>query len=905
MAGTQTIAVDKQAFQAKRFFTKKGILPFDTVMWESRNASINDSRGKPVFFQNDVEVPSFWSQSAVNIIVSKYFRGNPGTPSREKSVKQVISRISKTIAGWGRKDKYFSDEEEADAFEQELTHLLLYQMVAFNSPVWFNVGVEAHPQCSACFINTVKDDMRSILQLAVTEGMLFKYGSGSGVNMSTLRSSREALSFSSGKASGPVSFMRALDTLAGVIKSGGKTRRAAKMVILNIDHPDIVDFINAKANEEKKAWVLIDAGYDGGVDGEAYKSVQFQNANHSVRVTDDFMNAVVEDTSWTTHAVTTGKPVDTYKARDLMKMIAECTYVCGDPGMQFDTTVNRWNTCSNSGRINGSNPCSEFMFLDETSCNLASLNLMKFRTPEGEFDVAAFKQAVEIVIAAQEIIVDNASYPLPQISQNSSDYRPLGLGYANLGALLMSRGLPYDSDEGRNFAAAITSILTAHAYITSALLAKKLGAFKFYNLNKQPFLKVIEMHRAHAYEVAAEGVPDELYKESRKSWDEALELGTANGFRNSQVSLLAPTGTIAFLMDCDTTGIEPDLALVKYKWLVGGGMMKIVNNTVPEALKRLEYSPSQVEAILKYISENDTIEGAPHVKEKDLPVFDCAFKAAKGKRSIHYLGHVRMMSAVQPLISGAISKTVNMPADVSTQEIMDAYVTSWRLGLKAVAIYRDGSKRTQPLTTTMSEKKELKPNRRHLPDERRSITHKFSISGHEGYVTVGLFEDGTPGEIFITMAKQGSTISGLMDSLATTVSIGLQYGIPLRVFVTKFVNSRFEPSGVTNNEDIRFAKSIVDYIFKWLALKFLPKDELASLGITQHSHENGNGIENGLEVVKTELLPPQKLGSFIEEKSVASEAQTDAPLCTVCGSMTIRSGSCYVCTNCGNTTGCS
>ncbi|MFH0922829.1 MAG: vitamin B12-dependent ribonucleotide reductase [Candidatus Micrarchaeota archaeon] len=905
MAGTQTISVDKQAFQAKRFFTKKGVHPFDTVMWESRNASINDSRGKAVFFQNDIEAPSFWSQSAINIMVSKYFRGNPGTPSREKSVKQVLTRVAKTIADWGRKGNYFSDEEEGEAFEQELTHMLLYQMVAFNSPVWFNVGVEAHPQCSACFINTVKDDMRSILQLAVTEGMLFKYGSGSGVNMSTLRSSREALSFSSGKASGPVSFMRALDTLAGVIKSGGKTRRAAKMVILNIDHPDVVDFINAKANEEKKAWVLIDAGYDGSVDGEAYKTVQFQNANHSVRVTDDFMNNVVEDSSWTTHAVTTGKPVDTYKARDLMKMIAECTYICGDPGMQFDTTVNRWNTCPNSGRINGSNPCSEFMFLDETSCNLASLNLMKFRTPEGEFDIDAFKQAVEITIAAQEIIVDSASYPLPQIAQNSSDYRPLGLGYANLGALLMSRGLPYDGDDGRNFAAAITSILTAHAYATSALLAKKLGAFKFYKLNEQSFLKVIEMHKAHAYEISADGVPDDLFKESRRAWDDALELGTANGFRNSQVSLLAPTGTIAFLMDCDTTGIEPDLALVKYKWLVGGGMMKIVNNTVPEALKRLGYSASQVEAILKYISENDTIEGAPHVKEKDLPVFDCAFKASKGKRSIHYLGHVRMMSAVQPLISGAISKTVNMPADVSTQEITDAYVTSWRLGLKAVAIYRDGSKRTQPLTTTMSEKKELKPNRRHLPDERRSITHKFSISGHEGYVTVGLFEDGTPGEIFITMAKQGSTISGLMDSLATTVSIGLQYGIPLRVFVTKFVNSRFEPSGVTNNEEIRFAKSIVDYIFKWLALKFLSKEELANLGIMSHNHTNGNGNENGLEVVKTELLPPQKLDRFIEEKSSSSDAQTDAPLCTVCGSMTIRSGSCYACTNCGNTTGCS
>jgi len=709
METRQIPKVPPSEFRYERRLTKQGISPYDTVKWELRDAVIVDQSGKVIFEQKRVEVPASWSQTATNIVASKYFRGKMGTPERESSVRQLIGRVAGTIARWGREGKYFLDEDEAAAFEAELAHILLYQMAAFNSPVWFNLGAEEHPQVSACFIQSVRDDMKSILQLAVNEGMLFKFGSGTGSNLSTLRSSSELLS-SGGRASGPVSFMKGFDAFAGVIKSGGRTRRAAKMVILNIDHPDVVEFIWSKAKEEKKAWTLIDAGYDGSVDGEAYGSVFFQNANHSVRVTDEFMHAVAEDKEWKTRYITTGKVAGTYKARDLMRQMAEAAHVCGDPGIQFDTTVNKWHPCPNTGRINASNPCSEYMFLDDSACNLASLNLIRFRTPDGEFDVDSFEHAVDIVITAQEILVDNASYPTPAIEKNSHEYRPLGLGYANLGALLMARGLPYDSEEGMNYAATISALMSGRAYSTSALIAKRIGPFRGYRINEKPFLNVIDMHRAHAYKIAESGVPRELLDAAIRSWDVALSFGERFGFRNAQISVVAPTGTIAFMMDCDTTGVEPDIALVKYKWLVGGGVIKIVNNTVPEALKRLGYSKTQAQEILQYLQDHDTIEGAPHLKQEHLQVFDCAFKPAKGTRSIHYMGHVKMMAAVQPFISGAISKTVNMPHDVSAAEIVETYVAAWKMGLKAIAIYRDGSKRTQPLTTTIrEEKRELKP----------------------------------------------------------------------------------------------------------------------------------------------------------------------------------------------------
>ncbi len=902
-------------FTYKRSYTKTGVDPYDTAKWEVRNAVITDHRGQVIFEQKGVEVPSFWSQTATNIVASKYFRGRLGTPERESSVRQLIGRVAGTIARWGLQGRYFLNEEEAKIFEAELTHILLYQMAAFNSPVWFNVGVEEHPQCSACFINSVQDDMRSIMQLAMTEGMLFKYGSGTGSNLSTLRSSKEHLS-TGGKASGPVSFMKGFDAFAGVIKSGGRTRRAAKMVILNVDHPDIVEFIWSKANEEKKAWALIDAGYDGSVDGEAYGSVFFQNANHSVRVTDEFMHSVMEDKEWKTRYITDRTVADVHRARDLMRQMAEAAYICGDPGIQFDTTVNEWNPCSNTGRINASNPCSEYMFLDDSACNLASLNLMKFRTPDGEFDVESFKHAVEIIISAQEILVDNASYPTPGIERNSHTYRPLGIGYANLGALLMARGLPYDSDEGRNFAAAISALMSGHAYSISSLIAKRLGSFKGYAGNEKPFLNVIGMHKSHAYKIPHEGVPKELGDAASKSWDAALSSGESFGFKNAQISVIAPTGTIAFMMDCDTTGIEPDIALVKYKWLVGGGVIKIVNNTVPEALKRLGYSKSQTDDILRYLQDQDTIEGAPHLKPEHLPVFDCAFKPAKGTRTIHYMGHVKMMAAVQPFISGAISKTVNMPNNVAVEEIMETYITAWKTGLKAIAIYRDGSKRTQPLTTSIQDKEKgkpldkvvYKPLRRRLPDEREATIHKFSISGNEGYLMVGLYKDGSPGEIFVVMSKEGSTISGLMDAFATSVSIALQYGVPLKVLVNKFTHTRFEPAGMTNNPEIRFAKSVVDYIFRWLGLKFLSKEDQDALGLARTTLESNDAqaklvepvvekpVEKGVEPTRGSRLPEPDLFTF--------DPQSDAPACDNCGMIMIRNGSCYKCLNCGNTSGC-
>jgi len=887
-----------------RFFTRPGVHPFDEVRWELRTASITGERGEVVFEQKDVEVPEFWSQLATNVVASKYFRGLLGSPQRERSVRQLISRVADTIAAWGRKDGYFATEEDADTFHQELIHLLLMQKASFNSPVWFNVGVPGErPQASACFINSVEDSMESILELVKTEGMLFKYGSGTGTNFSRLRSSREHLA-GGGTASGPVSFMRGYDAFAGVIKSGGKTRRAAKMVILNADHPDVLAFIRCKAEEEKKAWALIEAGYDGNfnVPGGAYDSVSYQNANHSVRVSDAFMEAAIKGLPWQTRYVTTGEVADTYNARDLLREIAEATWICGDPGLQYDDTINRWHTCKNTDRIYASNPCSEFVFLDDTSCNLASLNLMAFRKPDGEFDVEAFRHAVRIMITAQEIIVDNAAYPTPKITQNSHDYRPLGLGYANLGALLMARGLPYDSDAGRAYAAAITAIMTGEAYTQSAVIARDCGGpFPGFTRNREPMLEVIRMHRAHVDKMEAkETVPPDLLRTAYQCWDNALSLGEQFGYRNAQVTVLAPTGTIAFMMDCDTTGVEPDIALVKYKTLVGGGMMKIVNRTVPEALQRLGYSQEQIEDIMAYIERTDTIEGAPHLKPDHLPVFDCAFKPANGQRSIHYMGHIKMMGAVQPFLSGAISKTVNMPNDATVEDIMEAYIEAWKLGVKAIAIYRDGSKRTQPLSTKKTSEQlekqphEARPVRRKLPDERQSITHKFSVGGHEGYITVGLYPDGKPGEIFITMSKEGSVVSGLMDSFATAISLALQYGVPLETLVNKFAHMRFEPSGVTNNPQIRFAKSIMDYIFRWLALKFLPPEQQPASEVAS--------IENHTGLAEKVSEPAQTLRAA---EQLVFQLQADAPPCPECGSIMVRNGACYKCLNCGATSGCS
>ncbi len=764
-----------------RVFAQEGVDPFDAIEWDTRSALIGNEKGELVFEQRDVEVPKFWSQQATNIVVSKYFRGTLGTPGRERSVKQLIGRVVDTITGWARKQRYFASEDDLLAFSDDLKHLLVYQKAAFNSPVWFNVGIEPHPQCSACFINAVQDTMDSILGLAKTEGMLFKYGSGTGSNLSAIRSSKELLA-GGGTASGPVSFMKGFDAFAGVIKSGGKTRRAAKMVILNAEHPDIVDFINCKVEEEKKAWALIDAGYDGSFTGPAYASVFFQNSNNSVRVTDEFMRAVLDDKPWQTRSITSGEVMDTYKARDLMHSIAEATHICGDPGMQFDTTTNDWHTCPNTARINASNPCSEYMFLDDSACNLASINLMKFVDDQGEFEPVTFGAACRTLITAQEILVDNSSYPTRAIERNSHAYRPLGLGYANLGALLMSRGLPYDSDNGRDYAATITAIMHGEAYAQSSRVARDHGGpFAGYEMNREPMLRVMRKHRAALKDIDRTSVPKEMFEAARSVWDECVELGEQFGYRNAQATVLAPTGTIGFMMDCDTTGVEPDIALVKYKKLVGGGMMKIVNQTVPSALSRLGYTPAEIGEIIGYIDEHETIEGAPHVKDAHLPVFDCAFKPFQGQRSIQYMGHIRMMGATQPFLSGAISKTVNVPKDATVEDIQEAYVESWRLGAKAVSIYRDGSKRTQPLNTSKDNGVAAQaaaeavvarqPIRRRLPDERASFTHKFDIGGHEGYITAGLYDDGSPGEIFLVMAKEGSTISGFADAFAQAISV--------------------------------------------------------------------------------------------------------------------------------------
>jgi ribonucleoside-diphosphate reductase alpha chain len=1260
----------RRGLAVPRYFTTPGVDPAEELAWELRTASIASENGEVIFEQKDIEIPKGWSMLATNVVASKYFRGALGSPARERSVRQLVGRVVDTITAWGRKDGYFASEADALTFEAELSHLLYRQKMAFNSPVWFNVGVEAHPQCSACFINSVGDSMDSILKLAHTEGMLFKYGSGTGSNLSKIRSSKEQLS-GGGGASGPVSFMRGFDAFAGVIKSGGKTRRAAKMVILDVDHPDVEEFIGCKADEEKKAWALIDAGYDGGfnVKGGAYDSVFFQNANHSVRVDDDFMKAVQADRDWELTARTDGRPLQTVKARELMRKMAEAAWSCGDPGMQFDTTINAWHTCSKTDRIYASNPCvtgdtlvatagglkridallkaeakvvgadgelhpiapafhtgvkpvyrlrtesgfelkltadhkvltanrgdvpaceltrddrvvlgkpafgpgalderlgeflglmvgdgclsgsqeiatltlapeeeavakhihaqvtsykkehaadgraardievtqpqgtlrmstsarcvvdelkryailaegsvekafspeifglskaalapvlrglftadgtvanygeksqyvaldstsllllqqtqqlllgfgikaklyrdrralgtktallpdgkggqkeypvrqihslrisrasrkrfqeeigftagspkaeqlaemngsvaayaermddgveslellgeqpvfdltepvthhfvanglvvhncSEYMFLDDTACNLASLNLMHFRSIDGGFDIESFKRAVDITILAQEILVSNARYPTEAIAKNSEAYRPLGLGYANLGALLMASGLPYDSEAGRAYAAAVTALMCGEAYAMSGKIASHIGPFAGFAQNAEPCVGVIRKHGAHVEHIDANLVPAELLKAARDSWREAAKLAEAHGVRNSQVTVLAPTGTIGFMMDCDTTGVEPDIALIKYKKLVGGGMLKIVNNTVPLALQKLGYSAEEITRVLQHIDEVETIEGAADLKDEHLPVFDCAFKPSRGARSIQYMGHIRMMGAVQPFLSGAISKTVNLPSSATVQDIEQAYIESWRLGLKAVAVYRDGCKRSQPLNagkdTVAGAEQRLA--RRRLPDERQSITHKFSIGGHEGYLTVGMYEDGTPGELFVVMAKEGSVVSGLMDSFATSVSLALQYGVPLKVLADKFSHTRFEPSGFTGNAQIPIAKSITDYIFRWLTLKFLPADEVVV---------NPEAARAAPKLPPPEKAPVTAQASAIPVMATTPKAgdatyrmQTDAPPCPTCGSITVRNGACYKCVNCGSTTGCS
>ena len=903
-----------------RFFTDGKISPFDALEWEKRTALIGNEKGTTIFRQDDVEVPKTWSQTATNIVASKYFHGKPGSTEREGSVRTLIARVVNTIVRWGTEGGYFADNASRDAFKDELTHLLVEQKMAFNSPVWFNVGVQSKPQCSACFINSVQDNMESIMGLTRTEGMLFKWGSGTGTNFSALRGSKETLS-GGGIASGPVSFMKGFDAFAGVIKSGGKTRRAAKMVILNVDHPDIVEFIECKHKEETKAHALIRAGYDSAIDGEAYTSIFFQNANHSVRVSDDFMRAVEQDKDWWTKNVIDGQPADKLRARDLIYKMAESTWHCGDPGMQFDTTVNRWHTCKTTARINASNPCSEYMFLDDTACNLASLNLMKFVNSSGQFDVPAYRHAVDVTITAQEILVDFASYPTPRIAENSHNFRPLGLGYANLGALLMSMALPYDSDEGRDVAGAVTALMCGEAYAQSARVAERMGPFPGYAVNREAMTDVIRMHRDSMRGINPAHVQPDLLLAAQHSWDDALKLGEQHGFKNSQVTVLAPTGTIGFMMDCDTTGIEPDLALVKYKKLVGGGLIKIVNNTVPQAMMKLGYTPEQTSEIVAYIDKNSTVEGAPFFQPEHLPVFDCSL-ALPGGRSITWTGHVKMMAAAQPFLSGAISKTINMPEESTIEDIANAYMESWKLGLKAVAIYRDNSKKSQPLNAGGQKKDDKKDKpaeavaavaaavepmqrelfaraqREKMPSERASVTHKFSVGGHEGYITVGLYEDSRPGEVFIKMSKEGSTLSGVMDGLALTISIGLQYGVPLKVFVDKLLNTRFEPSGITANANIRFVSSVLDYIARWLGGRFISSDYLKLNGAAPE-------VIGTAPMQTTLALPPAIKSSEPAGSRTPSNAHEGAPTCSECGMLMVPNGACYKCENCGSTSGCS
>jgi len=1021
---TAVNAVESRGLKIEHFFSTPGVHPFEQLEWQTRSAKITDDSGKTIFEQENIEVPTSWSQLATKVVASKYFFGDIETGQRENSVKQLVHRVCKAIADRGRKDGYFATDEDAEVFYNELTWLCVNQFGAFNSPVWFNVGLldvygvaggkhnfhwnpqeqtvvacensYEYPQASACFIQSVKDSMQDIMRLATSEAMLFKHGSGTGTDLSTLRSSKEKLS-GGGKPSGPLSFMRVYDQIAAVIKSGGKTRRAAKMQSLKVDHPDIKEFITCKTEEEKKAWALIEAGYNGDHNNEAYNSVMFQNSNLSVRITDEFMQAVEKDDDWATYTVTTGQKIGEHSARELMELIAEGTRICGDPGLQYHSTINRWHTCPNSGPINASNPCSEYMFVDDSACNLASLNLMKFQKEDGSFDIESFKRAIRLFIIAQEILVDNGSYPDKAIAVNSHLFRPLGLGFANLGSLIMSLALPYDSDQARAIAGAISAVMTGTAYAASAEMAEMKGPFERFSENRDAMLKVINMHRQHAYDIPESHCPDYLRNAAKDAWDQAFDDGSKLGFRNAQATVLAPTGTIGFMMDCDTTGIEPDIALVKYKLLAGGGMLKLVNKTVPMALERLGYSADEVKSICDHIDKNETIEGAKALNPDHLPVFDCAFKPRNGKRCINYMAHLKMMAAVQPLISGAISKTINMPKESTTEDIALAYIEGWKLGLKAVAIYRDGSKKLQPVSTKKHKDAKAKaaaeaspparPFRRRLPDTRHSITHKFSVTGHEGYLTVGLYEDAQPGELFITMAKEGSTVGGLMDVIGTVVSMALQYGVPLITLVDKFRHARFEPSGMTSNRDIPFAKSLIDYIFCWLGCQFIPgyadkntpnraavpgsadnknittarevvektKDLAkkiteakaekkikaepaahekpvlsASIGAKQPSLTPTN-ISTPLEVpsqggiLLTGSTDPANrigvlVGSAVTEKSESLQAEAklleqfnaqfahfpdDAPACDVCGSITVRNGSCYKCFNCGNSMGCS
>ena len=883
-------------WEPSRRFTPPGEDAFELFPWRSHDVRLVEADGSLLFAQDGVEAPASWSEQAVRIVATKYFRGRPGDPDRETSVRSLVARVVDTVTAWGREDGYFHSEAAADTFRAELAWLVLDQRASFNSPVWFNVGVEVVPQCSACFINSVEDTMESILDLARTEGMLFKYGSGSGSNLSTLRSSREGLS-AGGTASGPVSFMRGLDAFAGAIKSGGRTRRAAKMVLLDDDHPDIFDFVRSKREEEEKARALALAGWDPSFDaaGGAYESVGFQNANHSIRLSDGFLRAVEDDDLWSTRFVTTGEPADTFPASELLRTIAQAAWDCGDPGVQFSGTIERWHTCPASGPIRASNPCSEFLFLDDSACNLASLNLLRFREPDLGFDVEGFVHACEILLTAQEILVDRSGYPTEAIAETSRRFRPLGLGFANLGALLMANGLPYGSEAGRSLAASIAALLTGSAYRQSGRLAAGRGAFEAFPENRRAAIGVLRRHRDSLGLVPRVPAATALRDEAVTAWEEAIRLAETHGLRNAQVTALAPTGTIAFMMDCDTTGVEPDIALVKQKRLVGGGTLELVNRTVPLALRSLGYDEDRVRAITDWIESERTAEGAPDLEPDHLPVFDCALSPREGGRILAPRDHVAMLGALQPFVSGAISKTVNVPGDTSVEQIERLLLDAWHAGVKALAVYRDGSKGSQPLSagTAVPTKAGLHPldpetRRRRLPDERRSITHKFCVAQHEGYVTVGLYEDGTPGEIFLVMAKEGSTISGLMDAFATAISIALQYGVPLEALVDKFSHTRFEPCGMTTNREIPFAKSVTDYIFRWLASKFLSREQRRAVGL---------------------LLPDEEAGlptiPSHEVRATAPHLQQDAPACRVCGAIMVRNGTCYGCPECGNTSGCS
>ena len=922
----------RRGLQVRRLFTNKGTHPYDELTWERRDAVITNWRdGTTAFEQRDLEFPATWSQNATNIVAQKYFRGPLGTPQREHSVRQMVDRVAGTITRWGGKDGYFATDSDAEAFQAELTHLLVNQKAAFNSPVWFNVGVEPEPQCSACFILSVEDTMPSILNWYVEEGMIFKGGSGSGINLSTIRSSREQLG-NGGEASGPVSFMRGADASAGTIKSGGKTRRAAKMVVLNVDHPDVRDFIWCKAREEHKARVLRDAGFDMDLDGRDSISIQYQNANNSVRVNDDFMRAYEADTSFDLKTVLDGQAMETLRARDLMREIAQAAWECADPGMQYDTTINDWHTTPESGRINASNPCSEYMHLDNSACNLASLNLLKFLGSDGHFDVAAFRHAVEIVFLAQEIIVGNSSYPTERITQNARDFRQLGLGYANLGALLMALGKAYDSDGGRSWAGSITALMTGHAYRTSARIAQVTGPFAGYPKNREPMLRVMGKHRAAVDQIDQSLVQTDLFEAARTAWDEAIELGTEHGYRNAQASVLAPTGTIGLLMDCDTTGIEPDLALVKTKKLVGGGSMSIVNQTVPRALRTLGYADEHVQAIAEYVAENNSVKGAPALRAEHYDVFDCAM----GDSPIHYMGHIRMMAAAQPFLSGAISKTVNMPEHVTVEDVEHAYVEGWKLGLKALAIYRDNCKVGQPLsadkkvttdTGAVIEVDEA-PVRKRLPKQRPSRTTSFRVGDIEGYLTAGSYPDDGLGEIFVKVSKQGSTMSGVMDAFAIAVSVGLQYGVPLEALVAKFTNMIFEPNGMTDDKDIRIAQSLVDYLARRLAIDYLDVETRHALGIKTTAERtaevNGTTAEPALAEATEEAAPaparvelqqrpatpaaaPAPAAAPVSQAPAFTPgmAAVDAPYCSTCGVRMRPAGSCFVCESCGTTSGCS